>query len=934
MHGRRVATGVALLISVGSLTPLPAAHAATGATLYVNNTILTCSDTTMDSSVTPYCTIPAAMNAVTPGETISLGGIYPPFSVTKSGTPSQPITITGGTSAVHGSAAAIQVTSGSANLITVTNASYVNLIGLRVNAYLGSPVVISGSDHISLDGLRTGQASAAVVPQVQAVSSSQLTISRSQLRGGMTTPMISITGGTGDTITTNAVENLGNLHRPGIALDGVTSSAITSNSVSPWCGYGISVSNGSTSTTIENNVVAQLAGPTAVACPAATASSPNLPLAVDSSSTPGSKADYNDVNAASDTNIAYSWGGSTYADAGSLTAATSQGAHDSNSVSSVSIFGQSSPVAVDSADASAPGELNTDILGNPRVDDPLVADSGTGTLTYYDRGTVEYVDPISATFSSSVPRALTGVPVTVSAAVTDPWSVTDFCAIDYGDGTVTDQVPVTNGTCSASHPYSTAGTYFPTVTATNSYGGRTTVNGGPLQIAVPAPFLPKLVVSPIGGLSVEADATGSTDEWPISDYKFDFGDGTIVEGTSALDTDHPYAKAGTYTVTVTETDLDGQTASTSARFTTAASYYTPVSPVRILDTRKGIGVPTVAKVPANGTLSLKIAGVAGVPQTGLRAVALNVTVVNPTQTGYITAYPADATPPTTSNLDFTPGRTFANSVIVKVGANGSVSFKNGSGGTVDLVADLAGYYSDDSTYGYTSVSPIRLLDTRKSASTIAANGVHKLYVGNYTGAAAVALNVTVTNPKQGGYLTAYPDGENRPVVSNLDFMAGQTIANQVIVKVGADGYVDFANTSAGSTDLIVDIDGYFRSGSGSFFTPITPTRAWDVETVGIGTTDVPIGYDAGSSDLWGLRGGSIAANLTVADPSDGGYLSAYPDDATTTPTISALDFPANQTVTNAATVTLGSQNYGIDLHLAESGVARLIVDVFGYYSTT
>jgi hypothetical protein len=165
-------------------------------------------------------------------------------------------------------------------------------------------------------------------------------------------------------------------------------------------------------------------------------------------------------------------------------------------------------------------------------------------------------------------------------------------------------------------------------------------------------------------------------------------------------------------------------------------------------------------------------------------------------------------------------------------------------------------------------------------------------------------------------------------------MAGQTIANQVIVKVGADGYVDFANSSAGSTDLIVDIDGYFRSGAGSFFTPITPTRAWDLESVGVGTTDVPIGYDAGSSDLWGLRGGSIAANLTVANPSDGGYLSAYPDDEATPPTISALDFPANETVTNAATVTLGSQNYGIDLHLAESGVARLIVDVFGYYSTT
>ncbi len=933
MHGRRVATGVALLISVGSLTPLPAAHAATGTTLYVNNAVTSCSDNTADSSVTPYCTIPAAMNAVTPGETIMLAGIYPPFSVTKSGTAGQPITIEGPTSAVTGSAPLIATNGSTANDITITGASFVTVANLRL-ASNGSTVAISGSDHITLDGLQSRQPSASQAPQIQALASSNVTLSRSLLRGGSTAATISITGGSADTITTNALENyVGTVERPGIVLNGVTSSAITSNDVSPWCGYGISVSNGSTSTTIENNVLAQLTGPTAIACPAATDSSPNIPLSVDSSSTPGSKADYNDVNAASDTKIAYSWGGGTYADAGSFAAATSQGTHDSNSVTSVSGIIPSDSVTIDSADSSAPGELSTDVMGHPRVDDPLVADTGSGTPAYHDRGAVEYVDPITATFSSSVPRALTGVPVTVSASVTDPWSVANYCRVDFGDGTVTDQVPVTNGSCSASHAYTAAGTFFPAVTVTNSYGGLKTVNGT-IATAVPKPFLPKLAVSPVGGLSVEADASASTAAWPITDYKFDFGDGSVVDGYSALDTDHPYAKAGTYTVTVTETDLDGDTASTSAQFTTAASYYTPVSPVRILDTRKGIGVPAVAKVPANGTLSLNIAGVAGVPQTGLRAVALNVTVVNPTQTGYITAYPADAAQPATSNLDFTPGRTFANSVIVKVGANGSVNFKNGSGGSVDLVADLAGYYSDDSTYGYTSVSPIRLLDTRKSASTIAANGVHKLYVGNYTGAAAVALNVTVTNPKQGGYLTAYPDGENRPVVSNLDFMAGQTIANQVIVKVGADGYVDFANSSAGSTDLIVDIDGYFRSGAGSFFTPITPTRAWDLESVGVGTTDVPIGYDAGSSDLWGLRGGSIAANLTVANPSDGGYLSAYPDDEATPPTISAIDFPANETVTNAATVTLGSQNYGIDLHLAESGVARLIVDVFGYYSTT
>jgi hypothetical protein len=47
--------------------------------------------------------------------------------------------------------------------------------------------------------------------------------------------------------------------------------------------------------------------------------------------------------------------------------------------------------------------------------------------------------------------------------------------------------------------------------------------------------------------------------------------------------------------------------------------------------------------------------------------------------------------PLASNLDFAPGETIPNLVVVPVGADGKIDLYN-SLGTVNLIADLAGYY--------------------------------------------------------------------------------------------------------------------------------------------------------------------------------------------------------------------------------------------------
>ena len=74
-------------------------------------------------------------------------------------------------------------------------------------------------------------------------------------------------------------------------------------------------------------------------------------------------------------------------------------------------------------------------------------------------------------------------------------------------------------------------------------------------------------------------------------------------------------------------------------------------------------------------------------------------------------------------------------------------------------------------------------------------------------AATAVLNVTVTEPTAAGYVTVYPCGITPPLASNLNFVAGQTVPNAVLAKIGTNGDVCIFNSQP--TQLIADVTGYF-----------------------------------------------------------------------------------------------------------------------------
>ncbi|MCZ4083247.1 hypothetical protein O1W17_14500, partial [Streptomyces sp. H34-S5] len=159
------------------------------------------------------------------------------------------------------------------------------------------------------------------------------------------------------------------------------------------------------------------------------------------------------------------------------------------------------------------------------------------------------------------------------------------------------------------------------------------------------------------------------------------------------------------------------------------------------------------------------------------------------------------------------GQIVPNLVIVPV-VNGKVDLRNNAG-SVDLIADVTGYYSATGST-YSSGNPVRLLDTRDGTGArtgaVGQGGAVSLRVAGaegvpVDGVTAVILNVTVTNPTTAGHLIVHPYGVTRPNVSNLNFTAGQTVSNLVVVPV-VDGKVTFYNHS-GSVDVIADLSGYF-----------------------------------------------------------------------------------------------------------------------------
>ena len=378
-----------------------------------------------------------------------------------------------------------------------------------------------------------------------------------------------------------------------------------------------------------------------------------------------------------------------------------------------------------------------------------------------------------------------------------------------------------------------------------------------------------------------------------------------------------------------------------------------VSPTRVLDTRIGVGLP--GPIPAHTAAVVTIAP----PDSLIGDGDLHVTVVDPGASGYLSVFGAGvSTPPPITDVNFTRGVTTSNTVVAAVPQNpvdvlNALDFFNASDAAVNVVADYVGFTDPGSQYvagTFRAINPTRMLDTRSGIGTrpgrVPAGGTIS-FLADATPrfedqpvpeVSAVVLNLSAIDPAAGGYVTAFESGTVRPATSSVNFAAGRTTDNFVVVPLDPSGRVSIYNGSRGALDLTADVAGYYRSIVGvpaeaGTYQSVPSVRAVDTRR-GIGSEPIPAHGTVrivlgGHDGISAARAGAVAVNLTAVDAIGAGYLTAWPA-GSQRPATDNLNFPAGGPAANLALVPMGSAG-AIDVYNGSAHAVQVLVDVSGYY---
>ena len=543
----------------------------------------------------------------------------------------------------------------------------------------------------------------------------------------------------------------------------------------------------------------------------------------------------------------------------------------------------------------------------------------------------------------------------VSASASLSWSIASGAtSYDVYFGTSNAPPLLTNTTNISYGPSVAAGTlYYWKIVAKNSLGSTSSSTWSFTTAA--ATLQPPTLISPANGATGVSITTSLN--WASSSgaTSYDVYIGSPnpslagnVTGTS-MSFSSPLLASTTYSWYIVAKNGSSAAQSVTWSFTTAGTTtgglgFVPVTPCRIMDTRNPTGPLGGPFIAAGTTRTVPVSSSScGVPANAA-AYSVNVTVVPRAGfLGYVSVWPTGQTQPVVSTLNSFDGSILANAAIVPAGAGGSIN-AFGSNDT-DLVMDIDGYFITPgvSSLQFYPLAPCRVLDTRNPYGTFGgpalAGGTTRSFpipsgpCGAPINAAAYALNVTVVPHGSLGYLTAWPTGESQPVVSTLNSFDGTILANAAIVPAGAGGAVSFFVTN--TTDLVVDIDGYFAPpGTGGLnFYAVSPCRVVDTRNAN-GPLGGPI-MDANTTRTFPLPGecglpetaAAYSLNMTVDPPGPMGYLSVWPT-GQAQPVVSTLNDFKGLAVANAALVPAGASG---SINVYVTNTSHVIVDTNGYF---
>jgi hypothetical protein len=247
--------------------------------------------------------------------------------------------------------------------------------------------------------------------------------------------------------------------------------------------------------------------------------------------------------------------------------------------------------------------------------------------------------------------------------------------------------------------------------------------------------------------------------------------------------------------------------------------FTAVTPTRWWDTRAQGGG---AKLAGGRTLELDVAdvraaaGITGDP----KALALIVTSAEDEGAGHVTVATC-GTDADHSNVNFGGGAATPNLVFVEPSADGTVCLFAAT--TAHLIVDLFGVF--DETAEMRADATTRLFDSRQAVGggKIPAGGIVEIDVRPHLSddATGAVLNLTGVLPDGAGHFTAFPCAAGLPASSNLNYGAGDVVANAAVISPDAEGHICVATHA--SAHVVVDLLGEV----GDVFTGSAPVRVLD-----------------------------------------------------------------------------------------------------------
>ncbi len=370
--------------------------------------------------------------------------------------------------------------------------------------------------------------------------------------------------------------------------------------------------------------------------------------------------------------------------------------------------------------------------------------------------------------------------------------------------------------------------------------------------------------------------------------------------------------------------------------TPAALRFIPVPPCRVVDTRLANGPFGGPELSGNTERDFAVPNSAcGIPSNAA-AYSLNVTAVPDGSLSYLSIWPSGQTQPLVSTLN-SDGRIKANAAIVPAGTNGSVAVYVTDPSNV--VLDIDGYFVAGSSAGldFYPVTSCRIADTRLPNGQLGGPSLHGGVARTFpiqssscnlpATAQAYSLNFTAVPHSSLAYLSTWPTGQARPVVSTLNADTGSITANAAIVPAGAGGAVSVYAT--GDSDLVIDVNGYFAAPATDGLSLYTVTPCRQLDTRGSsgafsGTLDVSV---IATACVPPSTAKAVVANATVVPTDVLSYLSLWPS-GQSQPTVSTLNSDGSIT-SNMAIVPAGSNG---SLSAYATDQTELILDFSAYFA--